>query len=68
MRRIGSVIFVLCVLLWACPAAAQSNEKKEAAITTALEWLALIDAGRYGQSWQESVIYFRNAVARDHWE
>lgn len=54
MRRIGSVIFVLCVLLWACP--------------TALEWLALIDAGRYGQSWQESVIYFRNAVARDHWE
>jgi hypothetical protein len=49
------------------PVAAQSLEKQNAAIAAAQEWLALIDAGRYAQSWQASAAYFRNAVGRDQW-
>lgn len=66
MRRIGVVIFVLCIG-WVLPVAAQSLEKQNAAIAAAQEWLALIDAGRYAQSWQASAAYFRNAVGRDQW-
>jgi hypothetical protein len=68
MRRIGSVIIILCVAFWVCLAAAQGSEKQKVAITAAQEWLALIDAGRYAQSWKESAAYFRNAVTEDRWE
>jgi len=67
MKRIGGVIFVLGISLWACLATAQGFEKQKAAITAADQWLGLIDAGRYAESWQESATYFRNAVTEDQW-
>ena len=67
MKRIVSVIFVLCATLWVCPAWAQGSEKQKAAITAAQEWLSMIDAGQYAESWQESAVYFRNAIAEDKW-
>lgn len=68
MRRIGSVIFVLCVSMWACLALAQESEKQTAAVAAAQKWLALVDAGQYARSWQESAANFRNAVSEDRWE
>jgi hypothetical protein len=68
MKRFGRIIFVLCVLLWTCPALAQGSEEQKAAIAAAQHWLALIDAGQYVRSWQESAAYFRNAIAEDQWE
>lgn len=68
MRRTGGVIFVLCISLWTCLALAQGSEKQKAAVTAAQQWLALIDAGQYALSWQESAAYFRNAVTEDRWE
>lgn len=68
MKRIGCVIFVLCISMWTSPALAQGSEKQTAAITAAQKWLALIDVGQYAKSWHESSAYFRNAVALDNWE
>lgn len=67
IRRILFLI-VLCVALSAGFAAAREPEKEKAAVAAAEKWLALVDAGRYGQSWQEAAGYFRNAITREKWE
>jgi Fe2+ transport system protein B len=68
MKRIGGLILVLCVSLWIYPALAPANKKQEAAIAAAQQWLALIDAGNYAKSWQESAELFRNAISKGQWE
>ncbi|MRR34357.1 DUF4019 domain-containing protein [bacterium] len=51
------------------PAFAASNATGEqTAIKAAESWLALVDGGKYGQSWRESAEYFRNAVTLEQWE
>jgi hypothetical protein len=68
MTRIGSITMIIVITFSAQLSFAQSLEKQKAAITATQEWLALIDAGHYAQSWQESATYFRNAVAKKQWE
>lgn len=38
------------------------------AVAAAREWLALVDAGSYTDSWEMAATLFRNAVTRDRWE
>lgn len=68
MTRVGSIAMILIMTIGAQLSLAQGHEKQKAAIAAAQEWLALIDAGHYAQSWQESAAYFRNAVTKDQWE
>ena len=41
---------------------AQAPEKEKDALAAADMWLALVDAGKYAESWPETAVYFRNAV------
>ncbi len=68
MKRIGSIAMILVMTIGAQLSFAQGHKKQTAAIAAAQQWLALIDAGHYAQSWQESAAYFRNAVAKSQWE
>lgn len=68
MRRFWSCVLVMGLFLWAGICTAQDAGREKAAVAAAEEWLSLVDAGDYGQSWQESSEYFRNAVAEDRWE
>ncbi len=43
------------------------SAKESAAVTTAAEWLKLIDAGQYGKSWDECAPLFREKVSRQTW-
>ena len=66
MRR---AIALTCWMLAAVPARALAAEANEAAALQAAEaWLKLIDAGRYGASWDEASTMFRKAVPRATWE
>ena len=47
----------------AAAAATPADPSKEAA----LGWLALVDGGRYGESWDRSGTMFRTAVTREDW-
>ncbi|OYV96965.1 MAG: hypothetical protein B7Z68_04530 [Acidobacteria bacterium 21-70-11] len=38
------------------------------AVAAAKSWLALVDAGRYGPSWDAAASTFKNAVTRTDWE
>ncbi|MDD5564342.1 MAG: DUF4019 domain-containing protein [Thermoanaerobaculaceae bacterium] len=46
--------------------AAESPEAK--AVASAKSWLALVDAGKYGPSWDAAAATFKGAVAQADWE
>jgi|SRR5215471_1976841 len=52
----------IAVLVWADSAA------EKAAKESAQSWLALIDSGRYGQSWTDAAQLFKQAVSQSQWE
>lgn len=47
---------------------AAEPEKEKAAVAAAENWLLLVDAGNYADSWKEAAEYFRNAVKQEQWE
>ncbi len=46
-------------------AAGSPQEKAQAA---AEEWLALVDAAKYQESWESAASFFKNAVLQDTWQ
>ncbi|HUI84946.1 MAG TPA: DUF4019 domain-containing protein [Candidatus Binatia bacterium] len=58
---IASIFLAFC--LNAC-----SPAKKSAAEGAASDWLKLVDAGNYAQSWDKGAGIFKNAVAREQWQ
>jgi hypothetical protein len=48
------------------PAVADEKVEKEAE-SAALKWLALVDAGKYAESWQEAASLFQAAVPQAQW-
>ncbi len=67
------IIRVLClvvigILLFLGIALARSMEKEKAAVYAAEKWLALIDGGKYTESWNQAAAYFKNAVKQEQWE
>ena len=69
MREQMTFILIL-VLILTCilPRIAVANPTAEkAAVSASLAWLALIDAGRYDESWQETAQLFKAAVTKQQW-
>ena len=62
-RRFALVLASLVLL--AGPAAAQETAAAQKAAT---EWLVLIDAGRYAESWTAAASTFKQAVTQDKWQ
>lgn len=46
---------------------AAANPEDEAQ-KSAEQWLVLVDAGKYAESWQTAATYFKKAVAKDKWD
>jgi hypothetical protein len=40
---------------------------QEKAVAAAEQWLALVDQGKYEESWSEAAAYFQGAVTREQW-
>jgi hypothetical protein len=62
--RIG-LIFLFLLGSLAQAAETDNTNKAQAA---AKAWLALVDAEKYGQSWDEAALLFRSAVMKADWE
>lgn len=62
--RIGLVF----LFLLGPPAQAAETDDTSKAQTAAKAWLALVDAEKYGQSWDEGALLFRSAVMKAEWE
>lgn len=61
-------IFFLACVAGVFAMTAQADEKTDAAIAAAKEWLALIDAKEYQKSWQEAAPFFKEHVKEQLWE
>ena len=66
MRRILGAI--LAGLLLAAGSPAAGGESETAAVAASDEWLAIVDAGKYGESWDAAAALFRQALTRPQWE
>ena len=53
--------------LLATLAIAQAADSDQPAIDAANTWLALVDAGKYGDSWTSAAALFKNAVTKEQW-
>ena len=61
--------FVFLTLLLAICAGAQAQQKPEQlAQQSSAAWLALVDSGKYADSWQEASQFFRAAVTKEQWQ
>lgn len=69
MRRVlGAVALIGAVSLIAGAAKGAAEDAATApAVKAAQAWLALVDAGKYGESWDAAAALFRGSVARDAW-
>ncbi|HML63119.1 DUF4019 domain-containing protein [Solidesulfovibrio sp.] len=71
MKRL--LVALLCVLVLlpalACAEdAAPVTADQQPAVDAAKNWLAGIDAGAYGKSWDGGSAYFRDAISQKDWE
>jgi len=47
----------------------QSNPEAEKAATESAEvWLALVDSGRYAESWEQAAAYSKASITKDAWQ
>ncbi|MGC2540885.1 MAG: DUF4019 domain-containing protein, partial [Candidatus Sulfotelmatobacter sp.] len=63
-----SIAFSLLTLLAICPAAQAQQKPEQLAQQAAESWLALVDSGKYAQSWQEAAPLFKAAVSNEQWQ
>ncbi|WP_428562460.1 MAG: DUF4019 domain-containing protein [Solidesulfovibrio sp. DCME] len=72
MKTPLAALLLLLVLLPATVLAQEANtpvtDDQKPAVDAATAWLAGIDAGGYGASWQQAAAYFRGAVSQKDWE
>lgn len=67
-RRVTlSLLLVGLVSLLASPRDAIAQDTA-AAETAATQWLAHVDAGRYGESWTSAATAFKQAVTQEKWQ
>ena len=67
MNRMLSIA-MLALLLCSAVFAQDEAAKREAAQLSARSWLALVDRGDYGQSWQEAASFFQSKISKADWE
>ena len=67
MRRllVGCAVVVLAGLIAGLSA---TQKSEEAAESSAREWLALVDSGKYAASWKEASQLFKANVSQEQWE
>ena len=64
-------LFLVSLLVVGVPGLSASDERAGAESTAqkaASQWLALVDEGRHGASWDEASSLFKNAVSRADWQ
>jgi len=66
MKKLARVVFSVIFLLNLCFTCVASASEKEA-IAAAQAWLALVDEGKYEESWQEASSLFKRSVTVEQW-
>jgi hypothetical protein len=59
---------LLTLLLGICSAVQAQQKAEQLAQLSSDTWLALVDAGKYADSWQEASQIFKAAVTKEQWQ
>jgi len=65
-RKLSTALIVL--LLCSAAFAQDTAAKQAAADKAARTWLAIVDHGDYGQSWQQAASFFQSKITKADWE
>src|SRR5262245_33246972 len=65
---VAMALLVPAILLPAAPVRGADDAAVAAAQTAARAWLATVDGGTYGPSWDHAAAYFRGAIGKADWE
>jgi hypothetical protein len=68
MQNRMRVVLAVAVLGGIAAFLAAAQVPEQAAEAAATPWIALVDAGKYGQSWDAAASAFQQAVSRSQWE
>jgi hypothetical protein len=68
MKKATALLVLTAWVLGSATACAGDPAAEKAAETAALSWLALVDEGRYAESWDAASAAFRSAVGKADWE
>ncbi|MBI5570646.1 MAG: DUF4019 domain-containing protein [Desulfomonile tiedjei] len=66
-RTVVLTLVVLSVVAFSVAPLSADEAKEQKAVTAAQEWLSLVDAGKYAESWDEAAAFFRGAVLKGTW-
>jgi hypothetical protein len=67
MRRMSCALLILLAAVGLAPRLASEEPPEKAAEAAAKAWLALVDAGQYGESWDVGAAMFKQALTRAKW-
>jgi hypothetical protein len=65
--RLRALTLLLLAPLCGAPALLAGDKPEDLAAPRAEAWLALVDQGKYGQSWDEAAKLFKGAVTCEKW-
>lgn len=65
--RTTKALFGALALALTLAGQASAQGREEIAVTGAREWVALVDAGQFPQSWEQAGEIIRNSVTSDRW-
>ena len=67
MKKLFLVALAVCLVSGAAAPLQAAETPEDAAGKAATSWLALVDAGKYGESWQQAAELFKQAVPQAQW-
>jgi hypothetical protein len=66
--KLVSGLFILTALLGICSAVQAQQKAEQLAQQSSDAWLALVDSGKYADSWQQASQLFKGAVTKEQWQ
>jgi hypothetical protein len=66
--KVLSRFLAFALLLGICPAAQAQQKAEQLAQQSAEAWLAVVDSGKYAESWQQAAQYFKSSVTSEQWQ
>jgi len=69
LLRLTALIVLCCVAVPVLRAQDKDKDKDkiDAGTKAIVAWLAIVDAGKYEQSWEEASAFFKEKVTKDKW-
>jgi hypothetical protein len=68
LRALWTILILAALVILAVSPVKADAAKVRAAQKAAEDWLALVDGGRYGESWEQAASLFRSKVGKRQWE